>query len=323
MKNIEIMRNSWARIMQAHSVVMACHSRPDGDTLGSALALAHVLKAKGKEAVVVCEDELPENYAFLPESDTVQQHITGIDFDLGILVDSESPKRVGKVSDVITSASVTGCIDHHVPEQEFGNIRVVNVKASSTAEVVLDLLEANNIELDKIAATQLMTGLVSDTGAFKFANTSPKTLRAAARLTELGAHLSKIVREVYESRPLRAVKLLGRALVSLQNAADGRVVWTSITQRDMSELGATDADTDSVVNSVGIVKGSEVTMLFREVGPENIRISLRSRNGVDVNQIARIFGGGGHVAAAGCTINAPLADAEERVVAEVLKWMES
>ncbi len=322
MRNTNL-KKAWARLCDARSFVLACHQRPDGDTLGSALALAHVLRMQGKDVVVVSEDGVPENYAFVPESESVVKSTQRRDFEMGLLVDSEGAKRVGGAADAVTGAKTTGCIDHHQPDGEFGDIRVVDPDASSTAEILYELLNANLVEIDEIAATQLLTGLVSDTGAFKFANTTPATFRVAARLTELGARPSAIAREVYDSHPLRAARLLGRALDSLQTDESGRVVWASVRKTDMEELGATDEDTDSIVNHVAAVKGPLAAVLFREIRPDSIRISLRSRDGVDVNQVARVFGGGGHRAAAGCHVAASLTEAEKLVVGEVLKWMES
>ena len=318
-----LLKEAWARLSECRSFVLACHQRPDGDTLGSALALAHVLRQLGKEVTVLSEDGVPENYEFIPESETVQKSADNRIFDCGIIVDSEAVKRVGNVAGTITSAKMTVCIDHHIPEESFGDIRIVNSKASSTAEVLVDLIDANEIPLDNISATQLMTGLIADTGAFRFSNTTARTLRIAARLADDGADPSAIAREVYNNKPLRAAKLLGKALESMDMDKDGRVVWAMITRKDLLDLGASDADTDSIVNQVGAVKGPRVALLLRESEPNSIRISLRSKGDVDVNQIARVFGGGGHVAASGCTINAPIDEARERIVTEVLKWMES
>lgn len=318
-----LLKAAWARLNEANSIALACHQNPDGDTLGSALALAHVLRLRDKDVVVLCEDSIPENYHFVPEYELVVSSTDGRDFDIGMLIDCDGTKRVGAVADVIESAKTGGCIDHHVPESEFGEIRVSDHDASSTAELMLDFLEANDVQIDQAVATQLMTGIVNDTGAFRFPNTAPSTFRAAARLTELGADASMITRRVYECKPLRAMKLLGRALNGLQTDASGKIVWATITRADMDDLGATDADTDSVVNHVGWVKGPGVAILLRETKPDSIRISLRSRNGVDVNLVARAFGGGGHAAAAGCTIEASLDEAVKMVVGEVSKWMES
>ena len=318
-----LLRKAWAQFDKAHSFVLACHQRPDGDTLGAALALAHVLRATGKDAVVVSEDAVPDNYRFIPESETVLTATDRRDFDVGILVDCEGIARCGTAADAVVSAELTACVDHHVPEGKFGDIRIVDRRASSTSEVVVELLDANGIQIDETAATQLLTGLIADTGAFRFANTAPRTFHTAARLTDLGAEPSIIAREVYDNRPLRAVKLLGRALSSIETDDDGSVVWASITKRDLEELGATDIDTESIINHIRAVRGPKVAVLFREIEPDSIRVSLRSRDGIDVNEVAKVFGGGGHVAAAGCTVNRSLDDAKRLVIEEVVRWMAS
>lgn len=323
MKRTKELREAWARLTAAHSFVLACHQSPDGDALGSALALARVLKRMGKDVVVLAEDGVPENYRFIPESDTILAGTDRRDFDMGVLVDSEGLKRVGSAAEAISSAKSTACIDHHVPNGEFGDVRIVDRTACATAEVVIETFEANDIEIDADCATQLLTGIIADTGAFRFRNTTPRTFRSAAKLTELGAEPSIIAREVYDSRPLRAMKLLGRAMMSLQTDQAGDVVWARIARADFEELGATDADTESIVNHVGAVRGPKVAILFRETAPDSVRVSLRSRDGIDVNRIAREFGGGGHMAAAGCTVKKPLDEAISSVLREVWRWTAS
>lgn len=320
----ELLKDSWRRLLAHNSFVMACHQRPDGDTLGSALALAHVLRLHGKDVVVVSEDGVPENYRFIPESETVVGFTDRRGFDVGMLVDSEGVKRVGSAADAVMSAKIQSCVDHHVQVSDFGEIRVIDEDASSTSEVIFELLEVNGVHIDRTAATQLLTGLIADTGAFRFANTAPRTFHIAARLTDLGAKPSVIAREVFDNRPMRALKLLGRALNSLEIDPSGSVVWAKITDNDLEELGATDEDTDGIVNNVTKVRGPKVALLFREIGYNTIRVSLRSQGGmVDVNRIANKFQGGGHVAAAGCTVHAALDEAVQLVVDEVLKWTES
>jgi phosphoesterase RecJ-like protein len=317
------LRDAWARLARAHSYVLACHQRPDGDALGSSLAVARVLRQAGKDVVVVCEDGVPQNYTFIPDSETIVTSTDRRGFDVGMLVDCEGIKRIGSAKDAISSCATSACIDHHVPDGEFGEIRIIDPEASSTAELVTELLEANGIEIDQVLATQLMSGLVADTGAFRFANATPKTFQIAARLTEAGARASDIAREVYESRSLRSMKLLGRALTSLTIHETGRIVWATVTRNDLDEMEASDADTESIVNLVRWVKGPEVAVLFRETKPNSIRVSLRSCDGVNVDEIARVFGGGGHHAAAGCTIEAPLEEARQMLIDEVLKWTAS
>jgi len=322
-KKRESLRRAWKLLIEAGSFVLACHQRPDGDALGSALALARALRKIGKDVVVVAEDGVPELFRFIPESETVVPSTGRRDFDIGMLVDSEGLKRVGSAADAVMSAKTTACIDHHLPDGEFGEIRIVDSTASSTAELLVDFLNENDVPIDSVMAEQLMAGIVNDTGAFRFANATAKTFRTAARLIKLGAKPSIAAREIYENKPIRALRLLGRALESIRTDADGVVAWAVITQQDLQELGATDADTDSIVSVVAQVKGPKVAILFREIKPDSIRISLRSRDGVDVNRIARVFGGGGHAAAAGCHVALPIDEAQSVVIAEVLKWMES
>ncbi|MFQ3549732.1 MAG: bifunctional oligoribonuclease/PAP phosphatase NrnA [Armatimonadota bacterium] len=319
----EFLRESWAKILENHSFVIACHQRPDGDTLGSALALARVLKHKDKDVVVLCEDGLPDTYSFIPESETVQIKTDRRDFDAGILVDSESPKRVGSAYSAIESAKVHICIDHHIPDEEFGDIRIVDKNTSSTAEIVYWLLEANNVEIDDITASQLLTGLISDTGAFRFTNTSPRTFEIAAKLAKYGADPAKISNALYESKPLRTVKLLGRALNNIKEEDNSKIVWSTISQNDLAELGASDSDTETIVNQINSIKNAKVAMFFRETPDGKVRVSIRTKNGIDANMIARAFDGGGHKAAAGCTLDGPLETAPSRLIKEVRNWMVS
>ncbi|MCX8053524.1 MAG: bifunctional oligoribonuclease/PAP phosphatase NrnA, partial [Armatimonadetes bacterium] len=269
-KRTKELRDAWSKLAGFRSFVLACHQRPDGDTLGSALAIARVLRSLGKDVIVLSEDGVPENYLFIPDSETVITSTDRRDFDVGMLVDCEGIKRVGAAKDAVESAKKAACVDHHVPDGEFGEIRIIDSQASATAELVVELLDANGIEIDRVLATQLMTGLVADTGAFRFANATPNTFRVAARLAEAGAKASEIAREVYESRSLRSMRLLGRALSSLEVHESGRIVWAEVTQRDLEELGATDSDTESIVNLVRWVKGPDVAVFLREVKPCSI-----------------------------------------------------
>lgn len=322
MINPESLSEPWRRITSADSIALVCHIRPDGDTLGSSLALAHVLREMGKHVEVLCQDGVPDNYHFIPESKMVTAKPRSSHFDLCIIVDSAWPSRVGDLEGFVTSCPTSACIDHHVPGEIFGDIRVVDSEYSSTAEIVYDLMAANHAPMDETVAKQLLTGLIADTGAFRFENTSSHTFLVAAKLTKMGANASEIATCVYYTKPMRSLQLLGRALASLKTTDAGKIAWATISRADLEELGATDADTDGIVNHVSSVDGPLVCLLFREIGDE-VRVSLRSRHGVDVNRIANAFGGGGHAAAAGCTVNATLDHAIEQVVQEVRKWTES
>lgn len=309
--------------MARQSFVLACHERPDGDCLGAALALARAFRGLGKDVTILSHDPVPEHYRFLPESETVLGTTPRRDFDVGVLVDSDVPKRVGDPADAVTGARMLACVDHHLSSEEFGEVRIVDRAVSSTCELVVELFDANDIPIDLVTATLLLTGIIFDTGGFRYPNASARTFEIVSRLAGLGASPSAIAREVFESRPLRSMKLLGRALSSMQASDDGRIVWAQITCSDYRELDADDADTEGIVNSVAAVKGPQVAILFRETEPGTVRVSLRSREGFDVNQVARVFDGGGHAAAAGCTLDGTLEEAKSRVIEEVRRWMGS
>lgn len=312
------------------SFVISVHMRPDADAIGSALALAHGLLKIGKRVAVVAQDPVPETCAYLPDTEMVTNIAPEKSFDVGIICDADGLGRIGSAKEAISSAKSLLILDHHAWEPTEGasdgfarTVRVVDRSAAATAEVVIEVLDYLGIEIDRDMAKQLMAALVGDTGGFRFMNVTPKTLELASRLTALGALPSEAAQEIYENRSLKNAKLLGVALLNMQVSEDGKIVWTRITQEDFKKLGATDADTESIVNTVRGIKGAYAAFLFREVEPNRIQVSLRSRDGVDVNKIAKAFGGGGHVMAAGCTISSSLEEAEKALLAEVRACLES
>ena len=208
-------------------------------------------------------------------------------------------------------------IDHHVTAGAFGDVRVLDASAASTAEIVYALLQTLGTPITPDIATCLFTGIITDTGSFRFQNVTPNTLRVAAKLLEAGAPPAHISENVFDNRTFAATRLLGAALAALSQTPDGQVVWTRITAQDFRTLGATDQDTEGVVNYVRGVRGAEVGILFREMESGPIRVSLRARESVNVAEIAARFGGGGHRMASGCTLNMPLAEAEEAIVKAV------
>ncbi|MDQ2799194.1 MAG: bifunctional oligoribonuclease/PAP phosphatase NrnA, partial [Armatimonadota bacterium] len=196
----------------------------------------------------------------------------------------------------------------------FGDIQVVETRAASTAEIVFALLNALELPITPEVATCLFTGILTDTGSFRFQNVTADTMTVAARLIDAGASPAFVSEHVFENRTFAATKLLGLALSSLSRTLDGRIAWAHVTREDFARLGATDEDSEGLVNPVRSVRGAEVGVSFREMPDGAVRVSLRSREGVDVGQIAQKFGGGGHRMAAGCTLNLPLAEAEAAVL---------
>lgn len=307
-----------AAIRDSQSIVLACHVNPDGDALGSMLGLALSLIPLGKEVVCLSEDGVPDILRFLPGMELVKQTTNRQAFDLALVVDSGDLPRVGEtVKPIIGKARRVVDIDHHVTAGAFGDIRVLDSRAASTAEIVYALLETLETPITSEIATCLFTGIITDTGSFRFQNVTPNTLRVAAKLLEAGAPPAYISENVFENRTFAATCLLGHALSSLSQTPDGQVIWAHITAKDFQELGATDQDTEGVVTYVRGVRGAEVGVLFREMENGKIRVSLRSRESVNVAEIAGQFGGGGHRMASGCTVEAPLAEAETVVIQAV------
>ena len=304
-----------AAIHQSRSIVMACHVNPDGDALGSLLGLALALVPLGKELTCLSEDGVPDILRFLPGAERVQQTTNQAAFDLALVVDSGDLPRVGKtIQPIIGRAKRVVDIDHHVTAGAFGDIRVLDARAASTAEIVYALLRTLGTPITPEIATCLFTGIITDTGSFRFQNVTPNTLQVAAALLEAGAPPAFISEHVFENRTFAATRLLGHALSSLSQTPDGSIVWAHITAADFTEVGATDQDTEGIVSYVRGVRDTEVGILFREMAGGGIRVSLRSRDTVNVAEVAQTFGGGGHRMAAGCTVDLPLAEAEKAVI---------
>ena len=311
----------------AQKIVLVSHVNPDGDTLGCILALGHLLRALGKDVTLLAADGVPEIYRWLPGADSVQTTTERRDFDLAIVCDAGALSRIGKsLEPIIGSVPRLLDIDHHVADGPFGDVRLLDASAAATAEIVFDLVERVSKTLGRDLLSQeiancLMTGVITDTGSFRFLNVTPRTFSIAAELHRRGAQPALISELVFENRSFASLKLLGRALDSLQMTTDGQIAWAHVTARDYADLNATDTETEGIVNHVRAVQGVQIGILFREIPGRKVRISMRARDGADVNKIAHVFGGGGHVLAAGCSLEPPLAEVERQVVAEAARQL--
>ncbi|HVK05714.1 MAG TPA: bifunctional oligoribonuclease/PAP phosphatase NrnA [Armatimonadaceae bacterium] len=319
----EQMGEAVAAIRAARNIVIACHVNPDGDTLGCMLALGLGLEqmgAGGKAVTLLSSDGVPDLYTFLPGSERIQRATDRRDFDLSVVVDAGDLSRIGAANrETVEAAPILIDIDHHVTSGQFGQIRLLDATAAATAEILYDLLLALGVEITRPIAENLQCALLTDTGSFRFMNVTPRTFALAGALMEKGASPAPIAERVFENKSYAAQKLLGRALGSLRRSEDGRIVWAHVTRADFQEFAATDEDTEGVVNAVRSVRGADVALFLREMGDGRLRVSLRSRDPIDVSQVAAAFGGGGHRLASGCTLDGPLADAEATLVAEVAR----
>jgi len=311
------MAGSATAIAAANSIVMACHINPDGDALGSLIALGIAIWAKfpEKSVTLLSRDGVPEIYRFLPFVERVQTTTDRRDFDLAVVLDSGDLKRVGdEIVPIIRSATVQMDIDHHVGEALTGKFRLVNARAAATAEIVFDLINTFGVAVTPDIARCLLTGIITDTGSFRFMNVTPRTLRIAASLIEAGASPGLISEQVFDNRAFGSTKLMGAVLSKLAHTADGAITWATVDRATFVETGTTDEDTEGLINFVRAVRGTQIGLLFREVHPGVIRISLRCVEKYDVSKIAAEFGGGGHKMASGCSFRGCLTDAQAALV---------
>jgi phosphoesterase RecJ-like protein len=285
------------------------------------LALTHALRSMGKVAVPLSAHGVPEIYRWMPGQEWIQTPSSqgdDMDFDLGIICDTGGLERIGsKIAPYIASARITMKIDHHLTEGDFGDIRVVNSHAAATGELIYELLREMGASFSQEIAECLLCAIITDTGSFRFMNVTPNTFRISGALMRCGACPAAISELVFESRSFASIKLLGRALDSLKLSDDGRVAHAVLHASDFLELNATDEETEGIVNHVRSVRGAQVGVLFREVPGCQIRISIRSREGYDVNRVAQVFGGGGHKLAAGCSFDPPIENAVRTVLDEI------
>jgi phosphoesterase RecJ-like protein len=276
---------------------------PDGDALGSLLAMSLGLRKRGAKTYPTWgTNPLPDvsNYSFMPGLDSLIQPMDVPETPVFIALDCGAADRLGDIEPLARKAATLVNIDHHPGNDDFGTINVVVPSASSTAELVMSLLEDAGIELDAAIATSLYTGIVTDTGRFSYSNTTPDTLRKAADLLEQGVSAPDIARELFESSPFGYLKLVGRVLERAELFPDERFVHSWVTQQDLADTDVALGETDRLVDVIRGTNAVEVAALFKEQKDGRWRVSLRSKSR-GIAAFARAHGGGGHELAAGFT----------------------
>lgn len=296
--------------------MLVLHLRPDGDSVGCSLAMAHCLRRLGKQPVVVSSDPVPANLAFLdPDGECVPARSATGPFDLGLFLDCADLERTGEAQGLVPALPLLINIDHHPSNRRYGQLNHVDAEAAACAELVLRLIDDLGSPIDPRTATALYAALATDTGSFRFTNTSATTLSMAARMREKGADLDRISSEVWENRSLPALHLLALALQTLEVDATGEMAWLSVTPDQMAATGADPSATEGLVDYARSLRGVHLALLFAAHGPAETRISLRSKGRIDVAQLAGRFGGGGHARASGCTVRGPLPAVRTAVLA--------
>jgi phosphoesterase RecJ-like protein len=296
-------------------IVAACHVNPDGDALGSMLALAAFLERQGKKVWRSWGSkpvEIPPQYEFMPGADSLAQpDVVPLEVETFVSVDCADRARLGVLEENFLGAGARLNIDHHISNDLFGDVNLVDPEAASTSELIFQLINRMGGKLDRDEATCLYTGIVTDTGRFQYANTSPETLRTAADLRELGVDHEFVATEVYESTSFEYLHALGIVLFRAQ--LDDGMVWSRLERKD---LGALDMDeTEHFIDALRTVRESQVAVLLKELSPGYYKGSLRSRGEVDVSAIAKALGGGGHTRAAGFEVHGTAEEIINRIKA--------
>lgn len=299
--------------------VVTSHVRPDGDAIGSALALALALQRLGHRVLVLNEDGLPDNLRFLPGGELVTRPSGVVAADIVFALDNATQPRLGEgVNVAIAEVPMLVNVDHHVSNTRYGNHHYIDSSSPATGQIVAEWLEAAGVPLDAAIAENLYTAISTDTGSFQYSNTTPATYRWAARLIEAGLDVGELNRKIYQSSPLRRVKLLGELLRVLDLSPDGRVASWHLTSEMVARAGARPEDSENMIDHIRGIEGVVVAAFFEELPDGKVRLSLRSKDArFDASALCGQFGGGGHRMAAGARLRGPIGEARDRVLSSI------
>ncbi len=313
-------------IIETHDrFLITTHVRPDGDALGSEVGMAGLLRQKGKDVRVVNVSPTPPRYDFLDPERSLFEHFGKTvqpadlaDREVALILDLSAWSQLGDMADFIRSfPGPRLVIDHHVSQDDLGAQFIKDTSAEATGTLVLSAVGALGATLTREVATGLLTAIAMDTGWFRHPNTRPGTLRAGAELIEAGADIAAIYRDLFERNTLGRLRLMGETLSGLQIDLDGRLAYATISRADLERTGAIPQDSEDLIDFTVSVRGVEVGLLFIEQARGGVKVSLRSRNGLDCARLAATLGGGGHRAAAGVTLAGPMAENVDLVLRAV------
>lgn len=306
------------QIQNNQTFLITAHVRLDGDALGAELALQHFLAEMGKTAVVYNQDPTPVNYRFLPGAPEIVHVLGETDgYDIVFVLDCSELERVGEEAARIGAMKRIVNIDHHISNDGFCEIKLIDPEASSTGELVFRLIAAMGVPVSKAVATNLYTAILTDTGGFRYGNTTKDALIFSGCLVESGADPQWISQNVYENNAPAKIRLLSRALQSLDLSRGGTVGSMVVYRRDLEETGALPEHTDGFVDLPRTIEGVKISILYSELADGRFKISLRSKDDVNVERVARAFGGGGHINAAACRLEGDIALIKKRILEEI------
>ena len=304
-------------IKKANTIAILTHENPDGDAVGSSLAMYLALKQFGKENVDIIIPEFPKTYRFLPGVDCVQNEGSNENYDLAIAVDCATIKMLNGWSNYFEEAKSKISIDHHGTNTMYGDINYVNPDSPACTQILITVFEYFGIEITEDIGKCILTGIITDTGGFQYQTTRPETFEFAAKLLKSGINVSEIYKKAMNTKTRENFELRKRAIDRMEFLEDGKIAFTYINRKDFEELGASADDYDGIVDEGRCIEGVEVSISLRETENKGYKVSLRSNEYVNVSDICLIFGGGGHIHAAGCNISASVEQIKEKLVSQI------
>jgi len=302
-------------IRSAETALLLLHDNPDGDTIGSGLALYAILSRMGKRAILCCNDPIPKTYRFLPGWDQIRKPAPErARHDLAIFIDCSDPDRAPQCLESLAPHGKVLNIDHHGTNTAYGDINWVDPRAAAVGQMIFHLIAALDMTPTPDEALCLYASIVSDTGSFRFDNTTPEAHEIAAALLRTGMDAGLVRERLFENRERGDIRLLALALRTMEITRDGSIAVMSVTRDIWEEARAEDQAMEGLVNYARSIAGVKIALLLREVEDNKVKVGFRARGNYDVGALAAQFGGGGHPGAAGALLEGPLAEVKARVM---------
>lgn len=310
-----------SQLRNNNNILVVSHNHPDGDAIGSLIAMGLSLNIWNKKITLLNESPIPAAYRFLPSVDRVVQKINGPSYDVAMILDCGDLERIGKAVSTVRNIPVIINVDHHVTNTRFGNFQLIDTSACATAEIIYRLIKAMAIPIDKEIATSIYTGIMTDTGSFRFCNTNGSAFSICQEMVEMGVNPYNIAQRVYGSYSLDRIKLLNLALNSIEVSDNGKFSIMTLTKHMFDETNTKPEDVNGFINYAKNIADVKVAALVQEnynttgksKNSNMFHVSLRSDGTVDVSRIAASFGGGGHSTAAGFNIESTQSDIKSQI----------
>jgi phosphoesterase RecJ-like protein len=311
-------------ISEKNKFLITSHKDPDGDSIGSQLGLYWALINSGKQAKIINQGGMPAKYFFLDPQKIISFNNTPLEFtpDVVFVLECPSLDRVGFVKDLIPSSAILINIDHHQGNEKYGAINYIDTESCAVGEPLYQILKEGKFKITPQIAAELYAAILCDTGNFRFASTTSSGMRIAADLVDLGANPKQIFDEIFSKASSSTLRLLGQVLSSIDTTANGKISYLQVTHDAVKKAGAKIEDSEGFVDYALVVAGAKLGILFKEVGTNEVKVSLRSQNGLDAAAFARQYDGGGHVNAAGFTLSEPIDRAVKIILEKATRYID-